>query len=586
MYHSRRLAHDLNFGRGVIPFFLDIPQQSSILVINPVSWECPLILARNARSIVITHPSGRQLALLAQMHQKYKDFEYLNSCSIQFVQCAMDDSLPFRDNSFDLILCNVDIGFLDCIPRRWKLNGLHQTVDEIHRVMDVAGQLFLVVSNKWIPYSLIDYQYNLMDHRYKKIFARWGLKVIQMFLHIVSHRNTANWMMRPEGWHQILHDSGFHYLETYGLIPEYTRVFEVFRWSDSRSVKQRDDSLIKDTFTRDFGIAAFKTIQRQSLWEQLYCHIVQQLDGIESSIRSDLKIFVRRAGKMNFTLTNTQEDIQVMVKVPWTKKSQRQEAKNFDALISIQTNQALSPQLRGKIPTSIISGVYQGQPYFVEEFIDGIPLSKSYQKLSIPPNILAEALRFATALYENTVVLTKIDSDWLDQTLDEFINVALNASHRQDIKEVLVKLVEYLRCHLVDRDIWTGWSHGDFSIGNCLSVDREGLSGVIDWESFTPNGFPFADAIHFINTMRNRSGLPTWQMLQYLADSSPQSALDMMQSYVRHYNIPREIIPSVILMVWVDYVRLRLDVGQFKTKWMQEHFYIPMRLITKFLSRD
>ncbi|MBI1923538.1 phosphotransferase [Candidatus Poribacteria bacterium] len=579
MYDSGKFARDLNLRRGIIPFFLDIPQQGSVLLMNPMSWECALMLTRSSRNVVVTHPSKQRLSSLAQMHQKYKDFEYPNSCSIQFVQCTMGNCLPFRDNSFDITLCHLGIGLLDCISSRWQLSQLHRIFDEIHRVMSAAGQLFLIISNEWIPSGLVDY-------RKRSRLARWSSKAIPIVLHVASGQKSEDCIMHPVGWRQILHGIGFHYLETYRLVPEYMTLAEIVWDSDFHQMERRNHVPVtsQNAFIRDFGIAAFKT-KRQSFWEQLRSHITQQLGITGRSIQSHSRILVRRAGKMNFVLASADEDIRMIVKVPWTKRGEAQETKNFDALTSIQMNPILPLELRKMIPTPIMSGVYQGQPYFVEKFLDGVPLSQSYKNRRLTPQILSEALTFAITFYENTAVLTKIESDWLDQTLDEFSRFALNATYQQDMKEGLIKLVEYLQFHLADRDIRLGWSHGDFSFGNCMSVDENSLSGVIDWESFTRNGFPLADAIHFMNTIRDQHDLPSWQVLQHLAHSSLHLILNMMQSYMKHFDIPYEIMPSIILMVWVNYVIPRLNAGQFRPKWMHEQFYLPMQFILQFLSK-
>jgi hypothetical protein len=49
-----------------------------------------------------------------------------------------------------------------------------------------------------------------------------------------------------------------------------------------------------------------------------------------------------------------------------------------------------------------------------------------------------------------------------------------------------------------DDDCFVGPMHGDFSPGNILLGDRNQLTGVIDFEWFTPRGLPLFDLVHLI----------------------------------------------------------------------------------------
>jgi aminoglycoside phosphotransferase (APT) family kinase protein len=157
--------------------------------------------------------------------------------------------------------------------------------------------------------------------------------------------------------------------------------------------------------------------------------------------------------------------------------------------------------VRHLIPTRRAEGMIQGWRYVLDDYLEGLDASDA---LAATPGLRA-ALELSgatavTALHRATARPTSVDDETLRRWVDEPIQIlrrglrriTLRASPR-GLDTVQARLHQALR----GREVYSGWIHGDYWLGNIRVDPVSGkATGIIDWDCAGQDELPAHDLLH------------------------------------------------------------------------------------------
>lgn len=144
--------------------------------------------------------------------------------------------------------------------------------------------------------------------------------------------------------------------------------------------------------------------------------------------------------------------------------------------------------LRGSMPQKTVE-----YPFSFEDLSGGKVLFKEY-KDGVPGDV------YLSKNKKNVRKFLRYSTDWLSEFLRETMSRRINKIDEK--RATITKISEnsfsgYAKCWIEKESFFLAPSHSDLVVSNFL-VDDSGITGVIDFESFTLKGFPEADLLGII----------------------------------------------------------------------------------------
>ena len=114
--------------------------------------------------------------------------------------------------------------------------------------------------------------------------------------------------------------------------------------------------------------------------------------------------------------------------------------------------------------------------------------------------IMAQAWAFSFSLCVGTSKQVNVDSEKFDAIVGSDLEYIQQFCRRDtEVTGLLFSINNYLLKHLLDKDVFVVFSHGDFGYGNILCDSKTGsLSGVIDWDTSRDTELPGVDFINLL----------------------------------------------------------------------------------------
>ena len=156
---------------------------------------------------------------------------------------------------------------------------------------------------------------------------------------------------------------------------------------------------------------------------------------------------------------------------------------------------------RHMVPSRHADGESGPWRYVLDEYIPGVDGSTA---VTADPALRRAAqesgIRSVTALHRATARPAVIDEELLRRWVDEPIQVLARSLRRSPLGRngaLLERVRERLHAALRGREVFAGWVHGDFWLGNLrVAPDTGRLIGIIDWDCAGDGELPAHDLVH------------------------------------------------------------------------------------------
>lgn len=412
--------------------------------------------------------------------------------------------LPFPDESFDAVILN---GVLEHVAVNTAGNPREvqqRFLKEVARILKPSGSVYIGIENR------LNYKYFLgvrEGHISMKYGALLPRVVTRWYLKWLRSRPYREYTYSLFGYRKLLARAGFRHWHFFAPWPTYSSAGEFFPVMETRrtrlwQVESRHPAANWPGwyFARAYSMTASREFPEPSLLERILREISLRAGG--PSIWS-LKgaVFKATSGGKAVVRIGWQDALDWHVQVGLTPLAGKRIAAQHRAM-SVVHGLALPPDVKRRVPVSIMTGEVDGYVYAVREYRAGVNGGALVVRDEGRDTLCRDAEAFIGGLHEVGGRSIKVDEAEFQRLFGEPL-----AAVRQ-----WFTAVEW-ECHeqwFVERTLWIkslilGASlpvvpcHGDFVPENCICDESSGaLSQVLDWELYDGAGLPMLDWVTFL----------------------------------------------------------------------------------------
>jgi hypothetical protein len=429
--------------------------------------------------------------------------------------------LPFRTRAFDHVIVDGDM----TVPSR---SFGRKVVEEILRVARRDATWLVVTRHRRLPRRIRA----LRDYRLQLNGSAW------------------NETLSAEG----LHRSARTYL----------------RFDGSRLVEMRAASSIHgDSKARTWGDAEgvlfCRAAPQPSTLQQVLDHVGADLDA-----RPQLDtILVRKIGKTALLAQVGME--RVIIRIPLSPIAGARAVRNFSTLSDLRSSTAIAGS-SVIVPRPLLSGHVGPAQYFVEQQV----VARSAPE-RLPETWNDQVLQFITGFHVKTRQWRVVDAPCFAAHFErplERIARMIGAVWMPALERVrsLIAPISGERLPFV-------WTHGDYTLANCLYHRNGDLAAVVDWELSSREGLPLLDILQCMPVANESNSAARWQRfdaVRLLFDDPTLQHSRRLRAYVDGIGIPLTAVPTLLAMYWVDHVANRIEARAGDPQWMTKRVYQPL----------
>jgi hypothetical protein len=164
-------------------------------------------------------------------------------------------------------------------------------------------------------------------------------------------------------------------------------------------------------------------------------------------------------------------------------------------------------ELRPVLPRVLACGEARGCLFLLQQALPGLDARRVLSDSLAVEHMQMAAARNISLLHRHTARTTIISSTLTDRWIDEPMRAvsALGRWYPRIARSSasIESLARGLCEALLGRSLTVSWVHGDFSPGNLrVTVDGLQVTGILDWENSTRNGFPPLDLMQLVLSTR------------------------------------------------------------------------------------
>jgi hypothetical protein len=250
-----------------------------------------------------------------------------------------------------------------------------------------------------------------------------------------------------------------------------------------------------------------------------------------------------------------------VVKLPMTPAGAAELERESDVLDELHTDARLA-DWRRLLPQPLAAGIVLGQPYRIDSFIRGRELVGLLTDPTRRDALLETAAETIHVLHRSTAVTVTGDVADAERWVDARLADLSDAGARRD--PGFAPRAEALRAELRDatigRTLTTGWTHGDYWLGNVLfSADGASVRGVVDWDGADPADLPLHDLLHLVMYTRRLIGGQGLGQIVREQLRTPRLSAPERVLLERYVGWPPGGLPSyrhALLLYWLRHVAL------------------------------
>jgi SAM-dependent methyltransferase len=445
-------------------------------------------------------------------------------------------ALPVRDAAVDVVIVD-----LDAAPARSALR--RALLAETRRVLRPNGHIIAVLSHARIPRN----RRNIRGYRVLSPLASW-VRLIRAARLIQA--GTALLQFNGERLSEI----------TWRLEPPQGKI-----------APKHGDAIALVLSRRAAPEApSVLTMLLQAVEAETAAHICLE------------RCLVRKIGKTALFL-RTDSDRSLLIRVARSPIALERARRNFDALAAVRREGWMSDRDQELIPYPVVAGRSGSYPFFVETVVKGRPRQ---------PHVLSgvawepDALRFISSVHAATAVRTDVTVDLFQRLFATPIET-ISRWCDADGRATLAMLARVMGDRVIGSQLPLVRSHGDFTADNCLYEGAQ-LSGVVDWELSSAQALPLLDLLQLMEIAGESNSYPRWQRADILLDAAagrgPLADAAEINEYVAAMGIDRTLIPSLLLMHWVDHVSNRIEPRSSDAGWVDRRVRQPLERIRDIVA--
>lgn len=229
-------------------------------------------------------------------------------------------------------------------------------------------------------------------------------------------------------------------------------------------------------------------------------------------------------------------------------------------------------------PRILGRGEFEGQAYFLESRVKGVPLSR----LQVPREAFHKVCDTLFLFWHQVQTCcgapVHIDHGRFAQFFQQPLSrLAEWAQPPQPYQEILRKLEDFFAGRFGEQRVFLGLVHGDFSTKNILANPKTfELSGIIDWDMATLQSIPLLDVLHFFVRLDSGSfrEAPPKIAMRLIKPDAQALHWSYLQSAMTKFGYEEKTLPAAVAYYWVQRLQVYLDSPKnLDTQFMQRHFY-------------
>ncbi len=227
-----------------------------------------------------------------------------------------------------------------------------------------------------------------------------------------------------------------------------------------------------------------------------------------------------------------------------------------------------------------------GQQFYCEDRISGIPAAKIVNNERIKDAVLESAVDFLVALHQATLSTTTWSEGIYEEKIGNVIErVALGG---RTGRGAFAGIERHLRSAFVGRRVATVLRHGDFSFANIVIDPRShALTGIIDWDSSSP-GLPLGiDMINVIESIYNFKDRELGQTITQVLFPNRQSPgeTEQLQRYLSAFGCAADLLQPSIVLYWLYHLDSQLKYKHLacNPEWMRDNYLTVLAELDRLL---
>lgn len=464
-----------------------------------------------------------------------------NKVGIHPFVCDTIPRLPFRGAIFDAVVVTSLEQFVpSSIPGRQAEDWIGRLVEEVRRVLKPGGRFGLVGRNRF-GYDRVRAQLEFRN-QFKERPAV-SLPTIRQALSRSKFSGQEMFSMLPDPY------------ECREIVPAGKSGFKSSYIGPWDRLMRRIKS--SRQFSPGFFLSASENLAGKSILDSLMeeCHsrLGKRL-GWKSVPRMDRLLVTNPNAVILMAGGKTPEERMVVIRIPLDEVSVTRCQANRQALIETRK---LGGWMSSKVPEFFAEGQVQGQPYFVEECLQGrIIVDWDVQV----PRHTEKSVEALLELHCRTAVKTKIDESVFEASVVPGIDRLKPLLTVQQM-ELLQPIADYLKKNFMGREIPLVRTHGDYKIENIIFNEKgTEFIGVIDWDLSRAQGLPGLDLIHLLTYNRilrdqTHYGAVVSEIL-FRSHWDP-TEISQVKHYMEQMEIEDFLCLPLCLAYWLDHVAYR-----------------------------
>ena len=539
-------------------YLIDLSRAECALVLGCGTGTVPINLCRSFTRVFVLDPSlaSLEFAGLAS-HAK-------GLANLHLAQGGDTACLPFPSEFFDLICLNGSEP-ASVLPQR-------DLVRELHRTLKPDGSLYFSTPNRLSYHHLF--------------------RAARGFFTPASHSPAPQEGSSFFGLRRTLQQCRFRHLDLFSLWPDRRLFYEIFFFGEGKKRTASDGPLkarIKKTLDRNkylcpsFGVVARKKTGEKSFLQKVVAFLAGEL-------RKDFRLdacYVTAKGNVIADIADRNAPARgLIVKIPSDDIAELQNSRNYSMLLNLHDHPVLPQEIKRLIPQPQGTHRIDGQQFYCEDRISGIPAMRIVNDERVKDEVLASAVDFLLALHRATLST----SIWSEQTYDEKIGGVIERVARAGRagRGAFARIDGLLRSAFIGREIAIAHRHGDFSFANIvIDPKSHALSGIIDWDSSSP-GLPLAiDLVNVIESIYNFKDRELGQTITEVLFKNGQSRgeTEQLKRYQSAFQCADDLLRPSIVLYWLYHLDSQLKYGHLarNPRWMRDNYFTVLTELDRLL---
>ncbi len=591
-----------NEGRAAWKFLLDIAPGKRVLDCGAGSGILSIALARSFQEVVSFDLTGEQLQLV-KMRAAANGVN-----NISCVRGGDTPYLPFPENHFDAVMLN---GVLEWLPE--SRQGNPRTIQlaflkEVERILKPGGECIIGIENRYSYENFLGKTEGQSALAYSSLMPR---KVANLYSLKKNGKPYRTYTYSLRGYKKLFKTAGLKPAKYFSPYPSFRRFSQMLSLSHHGKVNSRffggnpnskrtrlmNSSQFLKLFTPSFFILANKQKSTESFLDRLLPKVSRELNERLSLQGGSWGIHSFLVASGNKVLLMIEYDgdgkeshaKKMVINIPMNPYANERLRENAAILDNLHNSGKIPAEMLKQIPRNVLSGEMDGEYYYVEEMLDGVP----GEGLPIPRKDQKKLIRAAfdglVALHQADCSNTTIDDQLFEEHFARPLREVASFFGSREEQQKIDGLIGKLQKMLVGKALPMVWRHGDFSLKNLLfDTDKMTLSGMIDWDLSEQHSLPLIDVLQLLirtkMTGERTSFKKTLMKYLYPANFSGFEA-ELIEEYLATFNIDSALIKPISIIYWIS--RIQPHVGSFKdldVVWVQDNFKEMLSYIDDFTN--